>query len=167
MNQTTKRVPLADSYITTNLNSTGFHARPVVGGLFIKLLTDRAEWQKWSSRDHTKLGGWAPLPAKNRLRQKAAIDAQIGAGDETAGARAGQENRRPDQFLRLPKPPHRRVRQDAFGARVGEPSSLKSSRRFCSAGKKPGVMVLTRTLRGAHSRARNCDRFNTAALEAE
>ena len=40
------------------------HARPVVGGLFIKLLTDRTEWQKWSTRDHTKLGVWAPLPPK-------------------------------------------------------------------------------------------------------
>jgi Domain of unknown function (DUF4965)/Domain of unknown function (DUF5127)/Domain of unknown function (DUF1793)/Domain of unknown function (DUF4964) len=62
LNQTTKREPLADSYITTDLNSTGFHARPVVGGLFIKLLTDREQWKKWSSRDHTKLGAWAPLP---------------------------------------------------------------------------------------------------------
>ena len=49
----------------------------------------------------------------------------------------------------------------------GLPSSLKSRRRFCSAGKKPGVIELTRTLRGAHSRARNCERFNTAALAAE
>jgi hypothetical protein len=62
LNQTTKREPLADSYITTDLNSTGFHARPVVGGLFIKLLTDREEWKKWSSRDHAKLGAWAALP---------------------------------------------------------------------------------------------------------
>jgi hypothetical protein len=64
LNQTTQREPLADSYITTDLNSTGFHARPVVGGLFIKLLTDREEWKKWSSRDHTKLGVWATLPAR-------------------------------------------------------------------------------------------------------
>jgi hypothetical protein len=64
MNQTTQRVPLADSYETTDLNSTGMHARPVVGGLFIKLLTDRATWQKWSARDKTKLGAWAPLPPK-------------------------------------------------------------------------------------------------------
>ena len=64
MNQTTRHVPLADSYVTTNLNSTGFHARPVVGGLFIKLLTDRAAWQKWASRDHAKLENWAPLPPK-------------------------------------------------------------------------------------------------------
>jgi hypothetical protein len=62
MNQTTKREALADSYITTNLDNTGMHARPVVGGLFIKLLTDREEWKKWSSRDHAKLGALAPLP---------------------------------------------------------------------------------------------------------
>ena len=64
LNKTTKREPLADSYVTTDLNSTGFHARPVVGGLFIKLLTNREVWKKWSSRDHTKLGAWAALPPK-------------------------------------------------------------------------------------------------------
>jgi hypothetical protein len=65
LNQTTKREPLADSHITTDLDSGGFHARPVVGGLFIKLLTDRDKWKKWSSRDHTKLGAWAALPPPN------------------------------------------------------------------------------------------------------
>ena len=64
MDQTTQREPLADSYITTDLNSTGFHARPVVGGLFIKLLTDRNTWKKWSSRDRAKLGTWAALPPR-------------------------------------------------------------------------------------------------------
>jgi hypothetical protein len=64
MDQTTQREPLADSYITTDLNSTGFHARPVVGGLFIKLLTDRNTWKKWSSRDHARLGTWAALPPR-------------------------------------------------------------------------------------------------------
>jgi len=57
-------------------------------------------------------------------------------------------------------------RMDAARA-VGEPSSLKSSLRFCSAGKKPGVIALTRTFFGAHSRARNCVRLTTAALAAE
>jgi hypothetical protein len=33
--------------------------------------------------------------------------------------------------------------------------TLKSKRRFCSPGKKPGVMEFTRTFSGAHSRARN------------
>ncbi|HEY3861118.1 MAG TPA: DUF4965 domain-containing protein [Verrucomicrobiae bacterium] len=62
LNQTTKRQPLADSYVTTNLNSTGFHARPVVGGLFIKMLAEPREWKKWANRDHAKVEGWAPLP---------------------------------------------------------------------------------------------------------
>ena len=38
---------------------------------------------------------------------------------------------------------------------------------FCSAGKKPGTMVLTRTLASAHSRARFLERLCTAALVAE
>ena len=38
------------------------HARPVVGGLFIKMLSDPAIWKKWSGRDKTKPGEWAPLP---------------------------------------------------------------------------------------------------------
>src|SRR5258708_40171515 len=50
---------------------------------------------------------------------------------------------------------------------VGEPSSLKSNLRFCSAGKKPGVTEFTRTPLVAHSRARNKDRLSTAALAAE
>src|SRR5258708_254552 len=54
--------------------------------------------------------------------------------------------------------------QIAFVRAVGVPSSLKSSFRFCSAGKKPGVMVFTRTPLVAHSRARNWERLNTAAL---
>ncbi len=62
LNQTTAREPLADSYVTTDVKSTGFYARPVVGGLFIKLLADRKERKKWSGRDHARLGAWAPLP---------------------------------------------------------------------------------------------------------
>jgi hypothetical protein len=62
LNQTTQREPLADSYVTDDANSTGMHARPVVGGIFIKMLTDPAVWKKWSRRDHAKVGNWAPLP---------------------------------------------------------------------------------------------------------
>jgi hypothetical protein len=62
LNKTTKREPLVDSYITDKIDSDGMHARPVVGGVFIKMLTDRETWRKWSSRDHTKVGDWAPLP---------------------------------------------------------------------------------------------------------
>ncbi len=66
MDKTTHRVPLVDSFFTTELGAgrPDFHARPVVGGLYIKMLADRATWKKWADRDHTKLGEWAPLPGK-------------------------------------------------------------------------------------------------------
>jgi hypothetical protein len=64
LNETTVRDPVADSYETDKVHSGGMHARPVVGGLFIKMLADREIWKKWASRDHTKLGEWAPLPAR-------------------------------------------------------------------------------------------------------
>lgn len=62
LNQTPKRLPLVDSYITTDIYSDGFHARPVVGGLFIKMLTDPVIWKKWAGEDKAKVGPWAPLP---------------------------------------------------------------------------------------------------------
>lgn len=62
LNQTTSRVPLVDSYMTDDVHSSGMHARPVVGGIFIKMLTDEPAWKKWSSEDSTHPSGWAPLP---------------------------------------------------------------------------------------------------------
>ncbi|HXP59229.1 MAG TPA: DUF4965 domain-containing protein, partial [Dongiaceae bacterium] len=62
LNETTARDPLADSYETDKARSGGMHARPVVGGVFIKLLADRALWQKWAGRDRNKTADWAPLP---------------------------------------------------------------------------------------------------------
>ena len=41
------------------------HARPVVGGLFIKLLADREIWNKWASRDKLAPKNWAALPMYN------------------------------------------------------------------------------------------------------
>jgi hypothetical protein len=68
-NQTTTRDPLADSYDTDKVQSGGMHARPVIGGLFVKLLADKATWQKWSRCDHAKVGHWAPLPEPPRLTE--------------------------------------------------------------------------------------------------
>lgn len=62
LNETTVRDPIADSYVTDDKNSEGMHARPVVGGFFIKMLDDPGIWHKWVSRDHQKLGTYAPLP---------------------------------------------------------------------------------------------------------
>ncbi|HET6386385.1 MAG TPA: DUF5127 domain-containing protein [Armatimonadota bacterium] len=67
MDRTSSRDPLVDSYVTDNIKSDGMHARPVVGGLFIKMLADRAMWKKWSSGDRTKVGNWAPIPARPKL----------------------------------------------------------------------------------------------------
>jgi hypothetical protein len=62
INQTTTRDPIADSFETDDIHSGGMHARPVVGGFFIKMLTDRAVWNKWASGDKQVVGNWAPLP---------------------------------------------------------------------------------------------------------
>jgi Glutaminase A six helical-hairpin domain/Domain of unknown function (DUF5127)/Domain of unknown function (DUF4964) len=67
LNQTTARDPLADSYVTDNIHSRGMHARPVVGGIFIKLLADRSLWKKWAGKDHTRVGDWAPLPKPPKI----------------------------------------------------------------------------------------------------
>ncbi len=67
LNATTARDPIADSYQTDKIRSGGMHARPVVGGFFIKLLADPAIWNKWASRDKLKPANWAPLPVPPRV----------------------------------------------------------------------------------------------------
>jgi hypothetical protein len=62
LNHTTTRDPIADSYMTDDIHSGGMHARPVVGGFFIKMLTDGPIWHKWASADTSNAGNWAPLP---------------------------------------------------------------------------------------------------------
>lgn len=62
LNQTTARVPFVDGYNTSDLGSDLFHARPVIGGVFVRMLTVPSLWAKWSQGDTVKVGGWAPLP---------------------------------------------------------------------------------------------------------
>jgi hypothetical protein len=61
LNSTSARLPLADLYTTNDLGAGGFHARSVVGGLFIKMLSDDAIWKKWAAQGDQKVGPWAPL----------------------------------------------------------------------------------------------------------
>ena len=49
--ETPDRFALTDWYWTKDAKRRGFTARSVVGGVFIKMLSDRAVWQKWAFRD--------------------------------------------------------------------------------------------------------------------
>jgi Domain of unknown function (DUF4965)/Domain of unknown function (DUF5127)/Domain of unknown function (DUF1793)/Domain of unknown function (DUF4964) len=69
LNKTTARQPLCDSYITDNINSDGMHARSVVGGIFIKMLAEKALWKKWVARDKSTVGPWAALPVPPKVTE--------------------------------------------------------------------------------------------------
>ena len=67
LNESASRVPMSDWYDTKTGKVVGFISRPVVGGVFIKMLYDQAMWKKWSGQDKTKAGGWAPLPKPPKM----------------------------------------------------------------------------------------------------
>jgi hypothetical protein len=60
-NNTPQRVPVSDWYIVDNAYMVGFQARSVVGGFFIKMLSDKKIWDKWVKKGSNVSGPWAPL----------------------------------------------------------------------------------------------------------
>ncbi|MEI6275611.1 MAG: DUF4965 domain-containing protein [Prolixibacteraceae bacterium] len=60
-NATPQRVPVSDWYIIDNAYMVGFQARSVVGGFFIKMLSDQKIWNKWIKNGTNVSGSWAPL----------------------------------------------------------------------------------------------------------
>lgn len=48
--RTTAHVALTDLYFTDNLDKAWLHSRPVIGGVFIKMLADPTVWRKWAGR---------------------------------------------------------------------------------------------------------------------
>ena len=62
VNETPDRVAFSDWYESKSAHTVHFIARPVIGGVFLPALYDRALWNKWARRDRAKASGWAPLP---------------------------------------------------------------------------------------------------------
>jgi len=69
LNKTPDRVPFSDFYFTHTGRHAGMHARPVIGGVFMKMLSDAPTWKKWASRDKTVLGKWAELPIPPEIEE--------------------------------------------------------------------------------------------------
>jgi hypothetical protein len=67
LNETPDRVPMTDWYWTHNARHRGFQARPVVGGVFIRLMDNRKVWDKWVKNADSVKGTWAPLPKPPKI----------------------------------------------------------------------------------------------------
>ncbi len=115
--------------MTDNIHSGGMHARPVVGGFFIKMLSDRAIWKKWASRDKLKPANWAPLPTPPQDQHARAHRANLALHDGQAGR---ELERRPTSTRRAGRkagPGSARIRRDSSSTRSGPPTTSGSAAR--------------------------------------
>jgi hypothetical protein len=62
LHESPSRVPMTDWYFTDKGTQSGFQARPVVGGVFIRFLADESLWKQWAGRAQKVEGNWAPMP---------------------------------------------------------------------------------------------------------
>ncbi len=76
---TPQRVPLSDWYDTDTADKVGFQARSVVGGFFIKMLSDQKIWEKWVAKGTNVKGSWAPLKI-NTLKSKPVLQTSLNEG---------------------------------------------------------------------------------------
>ena len=122
LNATTARDPIADSYVTDDIRSGGMHARPVVGGFFIKMLTDRSLWKKWASRDPLKPANWAPLPPPQKVSVVVPGEQTWLYTTEARGPTGRKPVSRP-RAGRKGEPGSERARQDSCSTRRGRPAT--------------------------------------------
>ncbi len=64
LSATPNRVPMTDWYRVGDATMVNMQARPVVGGLFIKLLYDKDLWARWWRRGASVQGEWAKVPPR-------------------------------------------------------------------------------------------------------
>ncbi len=76
VHETPQRVAVADWFNTKDASRVGFQARPVVGGVFIRLLADSAAWRSWSATADHCTGTWSPLPV-GRPRRVVVATSQV------------------------------------------------------------------------------------------
>lgn len=67
LHETPDRSPMTDWYETKSAKKVGFTARPVVGGVYLPLLYQKALWSKYAGRDRTRAKDWAPMPRPPRV----------------------------------------------------------------------------------------------------
>jgi len=67
LNTTSARSPFVDSYVTDDSRSDGMRSRPVIGGVFIKMLSDRPTWKKWARRGKQNVKDWAPITPQPKI----------------------------------------------------------------------------------------------------
>lgn len=68
LNEVPQRNPSTDLFWTDRAVEVAMHARPVVGGAFIRMLSDGKVWHDWVSKGAKADGRWAPLPAAREFK---------------------------------------------------------------------------------------------------